>query len=101
MTEKTNSDRRRENGVLIVILGIIVIVLVALFSVQNAMPVIISFLAWRFEASLAIITLLFFLGGMLTGMGASTWIQMRGKAKRSHEPVGKTPEDKGSAEDLH
>jgi uncharacterized integral membrane protein len=39
--------------------------LVALFSVQNASPVAISFLFWRFEASLAIVIFLSALAGVL------------------------------------
>jgi uncharacterized integral membrane protein len=65
-----------------VLLVIIIIFIVALFSVQNAMPVAISFLIWRFDASLAIIALLFFLAGMITGGGALAWLRMRRKAKR-------------------
>lgn len=44
-----------------IILFVIAIVIVALFSVQNAMPVAIAFLGWHFNASLAVIALLFFL----------------------------------------
>jgi len=47
------------------IIVLIVIVLVALFSVQNASPVAISFLFWRFDASLAIIIFLSALAGAL------------------------------------
>lgn len=64
----------------VVILVLIVIVIVTLFSVQNAMPVAISFMVWHFDASLAIIVLLFFLGGLITGVGMMFWIRMRRKA---------------------
>jgi uncharacterized integral membrane protein len=47
------------------IAGLIVVVVVALFSVQNASPVVISFLFWRFEASLAIVIFLSALSGAL------------------------------------
>jgi lipopolysaccharide assembly protein A len=47
------------------IAGLVVVGLVALFSVQNASPVTISFLVWRFEASLAIVIFLSALAGAL------------------------------------
>jgi putative membrane protein len=52
---------------LTVIFLLIVIAFVAIFSVQNAMPVTITFLFWKFEASLAIIIFLNALTGMITG----------------------------------
>ena len=52
---------------LTVILLLIVIALVAIFSVQNAMPITITFLFWKFEASLAIIIFLIALIGMIAG----------------------------------
>ncbi len=61
----------------VVIIVVIIAVIVTLFSVQNAMPVSISFLAWQFDASLAIITLLFFLAGMVTGAVMLLWIRVR------------------------
>jgi uncharacterized integral membrane protein len=73
------------------ILVIIVIVLVAVFSVQNAMPVAISFLAWQFGASLALIALLFFLCGMITGIGVLSWIQMRRRARKKRAEGEKQP----------
>ena len=42
-----------------------VIALVTIFSVQNASPVAVSFLFWRFEASLAIVIFLSVLSGIL------------------------------------
>jgi len=47
------------------IVVLLVVFLVALFSVQNASPVAISFLFWRFEASLAIVIFLSVLAGVL------------------------------------
>jgi uncharacterized integral membrane protein len=47
------------------IVVLFVVFLVALFSVQNASPVAISFLFWRFEASLAIVIFLSALAGVL------------------------------------
>lgn len=74
-----------------VILVIVVIVIVALFSVQNAMPVAISFLAWHFDASLAVIALLFFLAGMIAGMSVLSWTRMRRAAARKKSAAQKQP----------
>lgn len=52
-------------GVLLVI-GILILT-VALFSVQNASPVTVSFLVWRFESSLAVILFLAVLIGAIIG----------------------------------
>ena len=50
------------------ILILIIIAVVTIFSVQNAMPVAISFLHWRFEASLAIVVFLSVLCGIILGV---------------------------------
>jgi uncharacterized integral membrane protein len=75
------------------IILVIVIVMVALFSVQNAMPVAISFLGWRFDASLAVIALLFFLAGMIAGMVVLFWTRMRRTARKKSEPGQKRSND--------
>ena len=67
------------------ILVVIVIVIVATFSVQNAAPVSISFLAAHFDASLAVIVLLFFLAGMISGMAVLSWVRMRRSARKKKE----------------
>jgi uncharacterized integral membrane protein len=81
------------------ILLVIVIVIVALFSVQNAIPVAISFLNWRFDASLAVIAMLFFLAGMIAGMVVLFWTRMRRTARKKREPRQK-PSDGEKAPDL-
>jgi uncharacterized integral membrane protein len=60
----------------IVIIGII-IVAVAVFSVQNAAPVAVSFLSAHFEASLAVVVVLSFLTGMVMGMILLFWMRLR------------------------
>ncbi|MDP2754239.1 MAG: LapA family protein [Nitrospirota bacterium] len=50
-----------------IILLLFVVAIVAIFSVQNAMPVAITFLFWKFEASLAIVIFLSVLAGMIVG----------------------------------
>jgi len=50
---------------IIVVLLLIIIAVVTIFSVQNAAPIAVSFLFWKFEASLAIIIFLSVLSGIL------------------------------------
>ncbi len=50
-----------------IVLLLVVVAIVAIFSVQNAMPVAITFLFWKFEASLAIVIFLSVLAGMIVG----------------------------------
>jgi uncharacterized integral membrane protein len=73
------------------ILVVVLIVLVAMFSVQNAGPVAISFFAWKFEASLAIVIFLVLLCGIVIGMIVSFW---RGWSRKRR---GKTARDKEGA----
>lgn len=48
-----------------IILVLAIITLVTIFSVQNAAPVAISFLFWKFEASLAIVIFISMIAGAL------------------------------------
>ena len=57
--------KNKEAGMFGLVIAVIVVVLVALFSVQNAAPVAILFLFWRFDASLAIVIFLSALAGAL------------------------------------
>jgi uncharacterized integral membrane protein len=50
-----------------VILLLIVIAVVAIFSAQNAIPVAITFLFWKFGASLAIVIFLSVIVGAIAG----------------------------------
>jgi len=47
---------------------LIIIVLVAVFSVLNAKPVEFTFFFWKFEASLAIVIFLSALAGLIAGV---------------------------------
>ena len=40
------------------IVAIIVAILAVVFALQNAVPIVVSFLAWRFESSLALVLLI-------------------------------------------
>ena len=48
-----------------IVLILAIVALVTVFSVQNASPVAVSFLFWRFDASLAIVIFLSALSGIL------------------------------------
>jgi putative membrane protein len=43
----------------------VIITIVVIFSIQNAVPVVITFFFWRFEASLAIVVFLSVVAGVL------------------------------------
>ncbi len=48
-----------------IILVLVIITIVTIFSVQNATPVAITFLFWKFEASLAIVIFISMIAGAL------------------------------------
>lgn len=54
------------------VIVLIIIILVTIFSVQNAVPVVITLFYWKFEASLAIVLLLFALSGVVIGVSAAS-----------------------------
>ena len=59
------------------IIVLIIIAVVMVFSVQNAIPVAISFLFWKFEASLAIVIFLSVLAGVVIGVIGASLFRMR------------------------
>jgi putative membrane protein len=65
----------------------IMLIIVLVFSVQNAGPVAVSFLSWRFEASLAIVIALSLLGGMVAGMTLLSWVRLRRASRKKKVPV--------------
>ncbi len=65
----------------IIIVACIIILCVAAFSVQNAAPVAISFLFWRFDASLAIVIFLSALAGAAITFIIVLWLRIRRQAK--------------------
>ncbi len=68
-----------------IILLLIVVAIVAIFSVQNAMPVAITFLFWKFEASLAIVIFLSVLSGMIIGAVIVSLMRMSPSIKKITE----------------
>lgn len=67
----------------VLILMLLVVTVVAIFSVQNAAPVSAIFLFWRFEASLAIIVFLALLVGGITGAGIATLSRIKKHFKKT------------------
>jgi len=66
----------------IVILLLIVIFVVAIFSIQNALPVSITFFFWKFEASLAIIVFLSVICGIIAGVIIMLLLRMKSPTKK-------------------
>ena len=76
------------------IIALIAVILVALFSVQNAAPVVISFFFWKFEASLAVVIFLSALAGAVitviiySSRAVKKSITSRKKPEDSFPPIG-------------
>jgi uncharacterized integral membrane protein len=66
------------------IIVLIIIAVVTVFSVQNAIPVVISFFLWKFEASLAIVLFLTGLAGVVIGVSAASFFRMRLSKKKQN-----------------
>jgi uncharacterized integral membrane protein len=64
------------------IIVLIIITVVTVFSVQNAIPVAISFLFWKFEASLAIVLFLSVLAGVVIGVSGASLFRMNLSRKK-------------------
>jgi len=60
-----------------IILLLIVVAIVAIFSAQNAIPVAITLLFWKFEASLAIVIFLSVLAGIIAGAIIVSLLRMK------------------------
>lgn len=65
-----------------ILIALIIIVLVTVFSVQNASPVIITFIYWKFQASLAIVVFLSVLAGALVGIIGMAARRLRRSSKK-------------------
>jgi|WetSurSiteA1Bulk_404760.scaffolds.fasta_scaffold01356_11 uncharacterized integral membrane protein len=74
-----------------VILLFVLILLVAIFSVQNAIPVFITFFLWKFEASLAIIVFLSAICGMIAGLIIAMLIRMKSEGKKEKKSQPRSP----------
>ncbi len=67
---------------------VVIIVVVAAFSAQNAAPVAVSFLMWRFEASLALVIVLSLLAGVVIGMAVLSWLRLRRSFRSRKKAAG-------------
>jgi uncharacterized integral membrane protein len=65
----------------VLILALLIIAVVAIFSAQNAIPVSIVFLFWKFQASLAIVIFLSVLTGIVIASIIFLWLRIRGTGK--------------------
>jgi len=73
------------------IVALVIVAVVAVFSVQNAVPVVISFLFWKFEASLAIVLFLSVVAGTVIGFSAASLYRFRSARKRASRGPSETP----------
>lgn len=65
----------------ILIVAMIIVMVVAVFTLQNAMPVSIVFLFWKFQASLAIVIFLSVLTGIVIASIIFLWLRIRRSRK--------------------
>ena len=65
----------------VLILALLIIAVVAIFSAQNALPVSIVFLFWKFQASLAIVIFLSALTGVVIASIIFLWLRIRRAGK--------------------
>jgi uncharacterized integral membrane protein len=63
-----------------------------IFSVQNAAPVVVSFLMWKFEASLAVIILMCVFTGILAG-GATVSFWRLKRSIKNRKVMARGPMD--------
>ncbi|MEJ2695167.1 MAG: LapA family protein [Candidatus Sulfobium sp.] len=78
-----------------ILIALILIALVTVFSVQNASPVTITFIYWKFSASLAIVVFLSVLTGVLIAMVGMASRRFRRSAKKQGRKGEKPPETAG------
>jgi len=74
---------------------IILLAIVTIFSVQNAAIVTISFILWKFEASLAIVIFLSVLLGVITG--GIIVLSIRASKKKQIDTGNTTKDNMGAA----
>ena len=65
----------------ILVIVLVVLVAVVVFSIQNAKPVMVTFLLWNFEASLAMVILTSVVAGAFMAGIVAVWKTIKGKGK--------------------
>ncbi len=66
-----------------IIILLIVLLIIAIFSAQNALPVAITLFFWKFEASLAIVIFLAALSGMIAGAIITSLLRFKLSGKKT------------------
>ncbi len=74
-----------------IIAVLVLITLVIVFSVQNAAPVAVSFLAWHTQASLAVIIFLSVVIGALIGIILSSFWMLKRSARKKAQKAETQP----------
>lgn len=67
---------------LILFVLLVIVIFVSVFSVQNAVPVTVSFFIWKFEASIAIVIFISTVAGLIIGIITSFLIRGKGMVKK-------------------
>jgi len=67
------------------ILLLLIVLFIIFFTVQNSIPVTISFLVWQFEASLAIVIFLSVISGIIIAIFFYLWRKIKTKKIKKEE----------------
>ena len=79
---KTMGMNKEVRSMFILCLAVLVVAAIVIFSVQNAAPVSVAFLAWKFGASLAVIVFLAFVVGIIVAALCSVYLRVKSAARR-------------------
>ncbi len=60
-----------------IVIAVLIVIVIAIFALQNAAPVSISFILWKIEASVAIIIFLCTIAGIIIGMIFSALLRLK------------------------
>ena len=71
----------------ILCIAVLVIAAVVIFSVQNAAPVSVAFLLWKFPASLAVVVFLAFVVGIVVTALLSLTLRLKSRSRRKAQKV--------------
>ncbi len=88
--EQTVKEKLSEEEKHMIVLLLVIVALVTIFSVQNASPVAVSLLFWRFEASLAIVIFLSVLTGIVMAALFSFSNKLRHPENKQKKPETET-----------
>ncbi len=72
----------------VLIIALVILAGVVLFSVQNAKPVMVTFLLWNFEASLAMVILTSVVSGAFMAFIVAIWRTIKAKGKTAKVAQG-------------